>query len=76
MLTNGKATVKGILEHAGDLDSWVIEIPDAKWRVSVEPNPCGPNIDLKMAVRVGLNGPPKSYNNETSAKYIYSCGSR
>lgn len=43
--------VKGLMNSGGDIDSYVVDLPSGGWVVSVEPNPCGPNIDCLMSLR-------------------------
>lgn len=43
--------VKGLMDSGGDVDSYLIELDSGGWIVSVEPNPCGPNVDCELALR-------------------------
>jgi len=50
-MTGSSKKVKGLMNSGGDIDSYVVDLPSGGWIVSVEPNPCGPNIDCLMSLR-------------------------
>ena len=51
-MTGNSKKLKGLMNSGGDIDSYVVDLPAGGWVVSVEPNPCGPNIDCLVSLRV------------------------
>ena len=63
--------VKGLMNSGGDVDSFVVELPAGEWRVSVEPNPCGPNVDCKVELRTSpFAEPVRESNNQRGSNAV------
>jgi hypothetical protein len=64
-MTGTSLKVKGLMNSGGDVDSFMVELPAGEWRVSVEPNPCGPNVDCKVELRTSpFAEPVRESNNQ------------
>jgi hypothetical protein len=50
--------VKGLMNSGSDVDTFIVDLPTGGWIVTVEPNPCGPNIDCWLTLRNSPVGPP------------------
>lgn len=57
-VTGTSKKVKGLIGSGGDVDSFAVNLPPGGWVVSVEPNPCGPNVDCWLELRNSPLGTP------------------